>query len=104
MPFNPRTTVTAVLACPGPQLAAWSRLPLGLCPGCQVPPLPAFALKFVLLTSRSVVIGVDDLPNPGLFRSLPDPFAVITVDGKEIHTTKAITKTLRPSWREDVDL
>ena len=65
---------------------------------------PVFALKLVPLIHLSVVIGVNDLPNPGLFRSLPDPFAVVIVDGEEIHTTKVLTKTLRGNWREDVDL
>lgn len=29
---------------------------------------------------------------------LPDPFAVLTVDGEQTHTTKVAKKTLNPKW------
>ncbi|KAJ3176920.1 hypothetical protein HK101_010335 [Irineochytrium annulatum] len=38
-----------------------------------------------------------------MFR-LPDPFAIITVDGIEAKQTEVIRKTLNPYWNESVDL
>ncbi|KAJ3115576.1 hypothetical protein HDU96_000400 [Phlyctochytrium bullatum] len=36
--------------------------------------------------------------------SLPDPFAVITVDGEQTHTTEVIKRTLNPYWNENFDI
>ncbi|KAJ7063095.1 hypothetical protein C8F01DRAFT_1131502 [Mycena amicta] len=35
---------------------------------------------------------------------LPDPFAVITVDAEQTHTTSVIKKTLNPYWNESFDI
>jgi Ca2+-dependent lipid-binding protein len=35
---------------------------------------------------------------------LPDPFAVITVDAEQTHTTSVIKKTLNPYWNESFDM
>jgi E3 ubiquitin-protein ligase NEDD4 len=35
---------------------------------------------------------------------LPDPFAVITVDSEQTHTTSVIKKTLNPYWNESFDM
>jgi E3 ubiquitin-protein ligase NEDD4 len=35
---------------------------------------------------------------------LPDPFAVVTVDGEQTHTTTVIKKTLNPYWNESFDV
>ena len=35
---------------------------------------------------------------------LPDPFALVSVDGEQIHTTSVIKKTLNPYWNERFDL
>ena len=34
----------------------------------------------------------------------PDPFAVVTVDGEQTHTTSVIRKTLNPYWNESFDM
>ncbi|KAF9114580.1 hypothetical protein BGX27_010463 [Mortierella sp. AM989] len=36
--------------------------------------------------------------------SLPDPFAVITVDGDQTHTTTVMKKTLNPYWNESFEV
>ncbi|CAG8585539.1 14362_t:CDS:2, partial [Cetraspora pellucida] len=35
---------------------------------------------------------------------LPDPFAVVTVDGEQTHTTTVAKKTLNPYWNESFDI
>jgi E3 ubiquitin-protein ligase NEDD4 len=35
---------------------------------------------------------------------LPDPFAVITVDAEQTHTTSVIKRTLNPYWNENFDM
>jgi E3 ubiquitin-protein ligase NEDD4 len=50
-----------------------------------------------------LVVAVDGLAKPCVFR-LPDPFAVITVDSEQIHTTSVIKKTLNPYWNEHFDM
>jgi E3 ubiquitin-protein ligase NEDD4 len=35
---------------------------------------------------------------------LPDPFAVVTVDGKQTRTTSIVRKTLSPTWNEQFDM
>jgi hypothetical protein len=35
---------------------------------------------------------------------LPDPFAVVTVDGEQTQTTPSIKRTLNPYWNESFEL
>lgn len=35
---------------------------------------------------------------------LPDPFAVVTVDGDQTHTTTVMKKTLNPYWNESFEV
>jgi len=44
---------------------------------------------------RVTVVAADSLAKRDVFR-LPDPFAVVTVDGEQTNTTTAIKKTLNP--------
>ena len=53
--------------------------------------------------SLSTVVAADGIAKRDVFR-LPDPFAVITVDGEQTHTTSAIKKTLNPYWNEAFDM
>ena len=39
-----------------------------------------------------------------LFVGLPDPFAVVTVDGDQTHTTTVMKKTLNPYWNESFEV
>ncbi|KAK9480683.1 hypothetical protein V1514DRAFT_151348 [Lipomyces japonicus] len=52
---------------------------------------------------RVTVIAADGLYKREVFR-FPDPFAVITVDGEQTHTTSVIRKTLNPYWNETFDV
>ncbi|KAI5119417.1 hypothetical protein M0805_009868 [Coniferiporia weirii] len=52
---------------------------------------------------RITVVAADGLSKRDVFR-LPDPFAVITVDAEQTHTTSAIKKTLNPYWNENFDV
>ncbi|KAI0340165.1 HECT-domain-containing protein [Trametopsis cervina] len=52
---------------------------------------------------RITVVAADGLSKREVFR-LPDPFAVITVDAEQTHTTTAIKKTLNPYWNESFDI
>ncbi|KAJ8099057.1 hypothetical protein POJ06DRAFT_255842 [Lipomyces tetrasporus] len=52
---------------------------------------------------RITVIAADGLYKREVFR-FPDPFAVITVDGEQTHTTSVIRKTLNPYWNESFDV
>jgi E3 ubiquitin-protein ligase NEDD4 len=36
--------------------------------------------------------------------ALPDPFAVLTIDGDQTHTTTVMKKTLNPYWNESFDV
>ncbi|CAI2172982.1 11836_t:CDS:10 [Funneliformis geosporum] len=54
-------------------------------------------------TIRLTVIAADGLYKRDVFR-LPDPFAVVTVDGEQTHTTSVIKKTLNPYWNESFDI
>ena len=56
-----------------------------------------------LHSSHSVVVAADGLSKREVFR-LPDPFAVITVDAEQTHTTSVIKKTLNPYWNESFDM
>ncbi|KAI9278407.1 hypothetical protein BDA99DRAFT_492079 [Phascolomyces articulosus] len=55
-------------------------------------------------TVRLTVIAADGLVKKDLFFKLPDPFAVVTVDGEQTHTTTVMKKTLNPYWNESFDL
>ncbi|KAK9764617.1 E3 ubiquitin-protein ligase pub1 [Basidiobolus ranarum] len=48
---------------------------------------------------KVTVIAAEGLYKRDLFR-FPDPFAVLTVDGEQTHTTGALKKTLNPYWNE----
>ncbi|RHZ66601.1 hypothetical protein Glove_306g8 [Diversispora epigaea] len=52
---------------------------------------------------RLTVIAADGLYKRDVFR-LPDPFAVVTVDGEQTHTTSVIKKNLNPYWNESFDV
>ncbi|KAF8232362.1 ubiquitin-protein ligase [Tricholoma matsutake] len=64
----------------------------------SVPP-PAVLKKKIRVT----VVAADGLSKRDVFR-LPDPFAVITVDAEQTHTTSVIKKTLNPYWNEGFDI
>lgn len=49
------------------------------------------------------VVAADGLSKRDVFR-LPDPFAVLTVDAEQTHTTSVIKKTLNPYWNESFDM
>ncbi|KAI7905858.1 uncharacterized protein BX663DRAFT_549000 [Cokeromyces recurvatus] len=55
-------------------------------------------------TVRLTVIAADGLIKKDLFFKMPDPFAVVTVDGEQTHTTTVMKKTLNPYWNESFDL
>jgi E3 ubiquitin-protein ligase NEDD4 len=52
---------------------------------------------------RITVVAADGLSKRDVFR-LPDPFAVITVDAEQTHTTSVMKKTLNPYWNESFDI
>ncbi|PWW78736.1 HECT-domain-containing protein [Tuber magnatum] len=52
---------------------------------------------------RITVFAADGLYKRDVFK-FPDPFAVVTVDGEQTHTTSVIRKTLNPYWNESFDL
>ncbi|KAH9813931.1 hypothetical protein DFH28DRAFT_929484 [Melampsora americana] len=54
-------------------------------------------------TVRLTVVAADGLSKRDVFR-LPDPFAVVMVDGDHTKTTSAIKKTLNPYWNESFDI
>ncbi|EPX73840.1 HECT-type ubiquitin-protein ligase E3 Pub1 [Schizosaccharomyces octosporus yFS286] len=54
-------------------------------------------------TLRVTVVAADGLYKRDVFR-FPDPFAVLTVDGEQTHTTTAIKKTLNPYWNETFEV
>ncbi|KAG9036129.1 hypothetical protein FRB95_009703 [Tulasnella sp. JGI-2019a] len=49
------------------------------------------------------VVAADGLSKRDVFR-LPDPFAVITVDAEQTHSTSVIKRTLNPYWNENFDI
>ena len=63
----------------------------------------ALTLKVARLTSSSTVVAADGLPKNGK-SSLPDPFAVVTVDSQQARTTRVLKKTLNPFWNESFDV
>ncbi|KAJ3198198.1 hypothetical protein HDU82_001259, partial [Entophlyctis luteolus] len=52
---------------------------------------------------RLTVVAADGLTKREVFR-LPDPFAVITVNGEQTRTTQVAKRTLNPYWNESFDL
>ncbi|KII86774.1 hypothetical protein PLICRDRAFT_177513 [Plicaturopsis crispa FD-325 SS-3] len=52
---------------------------------------------------RITIHAANALVKRDLF-SLPDPFAVVTVDGEQTLTTKTIKKSLSPSWNENFEI
>ncbi|WFC96390.1 HECT-type E3 ubiquitin transferase [Malassezia brasiliensis] len=52
---------------------------------------------------RITVVAADGLAKRDVFR-LPDPFAIVTVDGEQTHTTSVIKKTLNPYWNDSFDI
>ncbi|KAI8808254.1 hypothetical protein BJ742DRAFT_285897 [Cladochytrium replicatum] len=50
-----------------------------------------------------LVIAADGLSKKDYWR-LPDPFAVVTVDGEQTHTTSVIKRTLNPYWNESFEI
>ncbi|KAF9160694.1 hypothetical protein DFQ26_005264 [Actinomortierella ambigua] len=54
-------------------------------------------------TIRLTVIAADGLYKRDVFR-LPDPFAVVTVDGDQTHTTTVMKRTLNPYWNESFEV
>ncbi|KAJ4001408.1 hypothetical protein F5050DRAFT_1560835 [Lentinula boryana] len=63
-----------------------------------------FSLTTVtILIWFSLVVAADGLSKRDVFR-LPDPFAVITVDAEQTHTTSVMKKTLNPYWNESFDI
>ncbi|KAG0046889.1 hypothetical protein BGZ83_007964 [Gryganskiella cystojenkinii] len=55
------------------------------------------------LSSAALFIAADSLYKRDVFR-LPDPFAVVTVDGDQTHTTTVMKKTLNPYWNESFEV
>ncbi|PVG00224.1 HECT-domain-containing protein [Serendipita vermifera] len=52
---------------------------------------------------RITVVAADSLYKRDVFK-FPDPFAVITVDAEQTHTTSVIKKTLNPYWNENFEV
>lgn len=51
----------------------------------------------------TTVVAADSLIKRDILR-LPDPFAIVSVDGEQIHTTSVIKRTLNPYWNENFDM
>ncbi|KZP31501.1 HECT-domain-containing protein [Athelia psychrophila] len=54
-------------------------------------------------TTRISITGANGLAKRYLY-SLPDPFAVLTIDDGQSRTTKTAKKTLTPTWNEKFDV
>ncbi|TRM60509.1 hypothetical protein BD626DRAFT_571583 [Schizophyllum amplum] len=54
-------------------------------------------------TIRVTLFGANGLAKRDLL-ALPDPFAVLTVDGEQTSTTAVIRRTLSPTWNEHFDV
>ncbi|KAL2313625.1 E3 ubiquitin-protein ligase pub3 [Schizosaccharomyces pombe] len=52
---------------------------------------------------RFYIVAADGLSKRDLFRQ-PDPFAILTVDGEQTHTTKVIKKSVNPYWNEGFEV
>jgi Ca2+-dependent lipid-binding protein len=57
------------------------------------------ASRAVHTDQRSIVRGASTLAKRYLY-SHPDPFAVLSIDAHQSHTTNTAKKTLNPSWDE----
>lgn len=51
----------------------------------------------------TTVVAADSLIKRDILR-LPDPFAIVSVDSEQIHTTSVIKRTLNPYWNENFDI
>ncbi|KAJ1936268.1 hypothetical protein GGF37_005678, partial [Kickxella alabastrina] len=60
-------------------------------------------IEDLLATLKVTVLAADNLYKRELFR-LPDPFVVLTVDGAQTLTTKALKRTLSPYWNETFEV
>lgn len=49
------------------------------------------------------VLAANSLVKREVF-SLPDPFAVVSVDGDQTYTTNTIKRTLSPAWNQHFDM
>ncbi|WVQ93741.1 hypothetical protein IAU59_000818 [Kwoniella sp. CBS 9459] len=54
-------------------------------------------------TIRITIVAADSLIKRDILR-LPDPFAIVSVDSEQIHTTSVIKRTLNPYWNENFDI
>lgn len=52
---------------------------------------------------RVSIVAADGLVKRDVFR-LPDPFAILTVDGEQTNTTSVMKKTLNPYWNDSFDV
>lgn len=52
-----------------------------------------------LIFEPPTVVAADSLIKRDILR-VPDPFAIVSVDGEQIHTTSVIKRTLNPYWNE----
>lgn len=62
-------------------------------------PFFIFVIQLICLERPFSVVAADSLVKRDLLR-LPDPFAIVSVDGEQIHTTSVIKRTLNPYWNE----
>lgn len=67
----------------------------GPVPGCDEP-----AVTVTVVGARGLR-NADWLPGPG---SSSETYVVVKMDGKELHTTKAIGDSLEPFWREEMTI
>ena len=81
-----------------PPLSSYA--PQGSASGSQVCPHPVSTSS---PPHPRTVVAADGLSKREVFR-LPDPFAVITVDAEQTHTTSVMKKTLNPYWNESFDM
>ncbi|KAG8858513.1 hypothetical protein FRB96_005184 [Tulasnella sp. 330] len=67
--------------------------------------LSPLSTKKIRITEQApvIVVAADGLSKRDVFR-LPDPFAVITVDAEQTHSTSVIKRTLNPYWNENFDI
>ncbi|RKO86384.1 hypothetical protein BDK51DRAFT_30676 [Blyttiomyces helicus] len=63
----------------------------------------SFGIEGSLPVLCAEVVAADGLFKRDVFR-LPDPFAVVTVDAEQTHTTSVIKRTLNPYWNESFDI
>ncbi|ORZ06051.1 E3 ubiquitin-protein ligase RSP5 [Absidia repens] len=54
-------------------------------------------------TVRLVIISAEGLLKNNIFK-LPDPFAIVNIDGEQTHTTTVMKKTLNPCWNENFNI